>query len=64
MKGSRDGWARINTENKNGGIIGVFRQGANERSRTVTLSGLSPDKKYSLLKAPDGKNVADALSRR
>jgi alpha-galactosidase len=56
-EGSWDGWARINTEKKNGGILGVFRQGAKEKSRTVTFAGLDPLKRYSVLLAPQGKSV-------
>jgi alpha-galactosidase len=57
-EGSWDGWARINTDKKNGGIIGVFRQGAVEKSRTVFINNLDPGKKYLVLKAPDGTKVA------
>ena len=58
-----DGWARINTETRNGGIIGVFRQGSKEKSRTVTVAGLDPAKKYSVLLAPDGKNIAQMTGK-
>jgi len=57
-EGSWDAWGRINTEKKNGGIIGVFRQGATEKSRTVTVNGLIPDRKYSVILAPSGKQIA------
>jgi alpha-galactosidase len=57
-EGSWDAWGRINTEKKNGGMIGVFRQGAREKSRTVTVAGLMPDRKYSVLLAPGGKQIA------
>ena len=56
-EGSWDGWSRINTDLKNGGIIGVFRQGAKEKSRTVILSNLDPEKQYQVLLAPEGKIV-------
>jgi alpha-galactosidase len=56
-EGSWDGWARVNTEKKNGGIIGVFRQGSREKSRVVTFPGLDPYKRYSILLAPLGKSV-------
>ncbi|GAB2587243.1 glycoside hydrolase family 36 protein [Spirosoma areae] len=45
-EGSWDGFQRINTDTKKGGIIGVFRQGANESKRTVTINYLDPLKKY------------------
>jgi len=57
-EGSWDAWGRINTEKKNGGIVGVFRQGAMEKLRTVTVNGLIPDRKYSVLLAPSGKQIA------
>jgi alpha-galactosidase len=57
-EGSWDGWARINTDTMKGGIFGVFRQGAAESSRTVTLNGLDPEKNYSVRLAPEGDQVA------
>ncbi len=57
-EGSWDGWARINTETKTGGIIGVFRQKAREKSRTIFVPGLDPEKKYLVLLAPESKKVA------
>ena len=57
-EGSWDGWSRINTDLKNGGIVGVFRQGAKEMSRTVFLNNLNPEKKYQILLAPEGSPVA------
>lgn len=56
-EGSWDAWARINTDLKNGGIIGVFRQGATETSRTVCIKNLDPDKEYQILKAPEGEKI-------
>lgn len=51
-EGSWDGWSRINTDRKNGGIAGVFRQGAMEKSRKVFINGLDPQKLYFIVKAP------------
>jgi len=62
-EGSWDGWSRINTENKNGGIIGVFRQGAKEKSRTLFISDLDQGKKYQVLLAPEGKEVASLTGK-
>jgi alpha-galactosidase len=56
-EGFWDAWARINTDNKKGGIIGVFRQGALERNRTVFVPGLDPLKQYMILIAPEDKEV-------
>jgi alpha-galactosidase len=57
-EGSWDGWTRINTDSKEGGIIGVFRQGARDNSRSVFITNLDPEKKYKVLLAPEGKEVA------
>ncbi len=46
MEGFWDGFQRINTDLKNGGIIAVFRHGSTEVSRTVTIKYLDPLKKY------------------
>ena len=58
-EGSWDGWARINTDRKNGGIVGIFRQAARETSRTVSIKKLSPQKRYIILSAPDGKKITE-----
>jgi alpha-galactosidase len=56
-EGHWDGWARINTDTKSGGIIGIFRQGGAEQSRTVTVPGLNPDNKYLIRQGPEGREV-------
>jgi alpha-galactosidase len=53
-EGSWDGWARINTGTRSGGIFGIFRQGASEEHRTVVIPDLDPDKIYSIKSAPEG----------
>ena len=62
-EGSWDAWGRINTDTKKGGIIGVFRQGARESTRTVFVSNLDPDRKYQVLIAPEEKEVAVLTGR-
>jgi len=57
MDGSWDGFQRINTATKSGGIIGVFRQGAMETKRQVTVQLLDPERTYTI-KQPDGKVIA------
>ncbi len=57
MEGMWDGFQRINTETKNGGIIGIFRHGAVGKNRIVTVKYLNPDKMYQV-KSLDGKVVA------
>lgn len=56
MEGMWDGFQRINTVTKDGGIIAVFRHGAVETKRIVTVKYLDPVKKYSI-KSMDGKVV-------
>lgn len=56
-EGSWDGWSRINTDKKNGGIIGIFRHGAKESSRQIFIQNLNPVKTYVILKAPLGETV-------
>ena len=60
-EGSWDGFQRINTETKTGGIIGVFRHGAKESQRTVTINYLDPAKKYQV-KTMQGKVIAVGLT--
>lgn len=57
MHGAWDGFQRINTETKRGGIVGVFRQGARESKRLVTINYLDAGKRY-VVKDPEGKTVA------
>ncbi|MFD2934751.1 glycoside hydrolase family 36 protein [Spirosoma flavum] len=57
MDGMWDGFQRINTETKAGGIVGIFRHGATEGKRMVTVRQLDPAKRYRV-KAMDGKVVA------
>jgi alpha-galactosidase len=62
-EGMWDGWMRINTLTKSGGVIGVFRQGAPEAKRTVTVEDLDPVKQYSVRLAPEGKEVIKAAGK-
>jgi alpha-galactosidase len=59
-EGAWDGWMRINFQSKKGGILGVFRQGAAEKSRTVIVDDLQPGKTYTIHLAPNGKQVLKA----
>ena len=63
QEGAWDGFARINTETKSGGLVGVFRHNAAERSRRVTVRGLKPDAKYDVLKGAKGEYVAEMTGR-
>jgi alpha-galactosidase len=57
MEGMWDGFQRINTWTKAGGIIGVFRHGAVETTRLVTVKYLDPVKTYTV-KSMAGKIVS------
>lgn len=57
MEGSWDGFQRINTDSKNGGIIGVFRHGANEIKRTVFINYLNHSTIYEV-KSINGNIIA------
>ena len=57
--GCWDGFARINTETKSGGLVGVFRTDSAEPSRLVTVRDLEPSARYAVLRAPDGAPVAE-----
>ncbi len=57
MEGHWDGFQRINSETKSGGIVGIFRQGATEEKRMVTVLWLDPKAEYVILNAPDGKQI-------
>lgn len=57
MEGMWDGFQRINTDSKAGGIIGVFRHGAVDTKRIVTVKYLDPFKTYQV-KSMDEKIIA------
>lgn len=59
-EGLWDGYQRINTDSKSGGIAGIFRQGSPESSRVVTINYLDQDAVYEVRKAPDGEFVTKA----
>ncbi len=62
-EGAWDGWMRINFQSKKGGIFGVFRQGAADKSRTVVLNDLQPGKIYTIHLAPTGQQVVKATGQ-
>ena len=57
MDGMWDGFQRINTDTKAGGIVGIFRHGATETKRMVTVRQLDPANRYQV-RSMDGKLVA------
>jgi alpha-galactosidase len=62
QEGTWDGFQRINTDTKSGGIIGVFRQGGVTSERLVTINYLGQDKLYEV-KQMDGKVMATATGK-
>jgi alpha-galactosidase len=56
--GQWDGFQRINTDMKNGGIVGIFRQNAMEKERTVTVKMLNPDQIYEVKEAVTNRIIA------
>ncbi|RIV25074.1 alpha-galactosidase [Fibrisoma montanum] len=57
MEGMWDGFQRINTDAKSGGMVGVFRHGAVEKTRQVIINYLEPKRTYQI-KTTTGKVVA------
>ncbi|MGF1636518.1 MAG: glycoside hydrolase family 36 protein [Cyclobacteriaceae bacterium] len=56
-EGFWDGFQRVNTETKQGGIIGVFRHGSIDTERMITINYLDPTKIYKV-KSIHGKQIA------
>jgi alpha-galactosidase len=56
-EGSWDAWSRINTDTREGGIVGIFRQGSLDDQRTVSVAGLDKYKLYRVKYAPSGEEV-------
>lgn len=57
LEGMWDGFQRINTDTKSGGIVGVFKQGAIETERQVSIQYLVPEKIYTIREAVSGKVI-------
>jgi len=56
-EGSWDGWSRINTETKGGGIVGIFKENAIEAKRLVSIPYLETNSYYEIRKAPSGELI-------
>lgn len=56
--GSWDGFQRINTETKSGGIIGVFQQFSKVNERWVTVNYLDSTKNYNVVHSTTGKIIS------
>ena len=56
-EGAWDGFMRINTETLSGGLVGVFKHGAKERQRTVTVRYLDKTQRYEVREGGTGNLV-------
>lgn len=61
--GRWDGFARINTDTRSGGLVAVFREAAAESKRWVAVRGLDPVASYEVRRAPDGALVTQVSGR-
>ena len=62
-EGNWDGFQRINSETRSGGIIGIFRQGSPEIQRIVTVKFLDPSSVYEIRKAPSGEFIMNSTGK-
>lgn len=63
VHGRWDGFQRINTETKSGGIVGVFKQFSGTGEHWVRVNYLDDEKLYVAVKAPGGEIVAKGTGR-
>jgi alpha-galactosidase len=59
QEGHWDGFQRINTETKSGGIIGVFKQNSNVNERWITINYLDKKTKYKVVTAATENLIAE-----
>jgi alpha-galactosidase len=62
-EGRWDGFQRINTDARSGGIIGVFRHGSPASKQQIFVNYLDPEKSYTVLKGPAGKEIGTWTGR-
>jgi len=63
QEGMWDGFQRINSDSHSGGIVGVFRQGAAENNRTITVNHLDLTALYQLKSFPEGNIVIEMTGK-
>jgi alpha-galactosidase len=51
-EGNWDGFQRMNTETRSGGLVGVFKTNSHEIQRKIFVQYLDPNSNYSIYKAP------------
>jgi alpha-galactosidase len=64
MDGQWDGFQRINTDTRAGGIVGVFRQGGTENRRRIIINYLDPLRRYQICKAPGGLEMGSMSGKK
>ena len=52
---SWDGFQRINTDTRSGGIVGAFRHGSGEMRRQVFIKSMDPERSFRVHAGPDGR---------
>ena len=62
-EGHWDGFQRINTETRSGGIVGIFRHGARSDTQQVYLNYLDPNKTYLVQEAITGQTILRATGK-
>ena len=60
--GGWDGFQRVNTDTRSGGLVGVFRHGAPDATRQVRVTGLDPLRSY-LVRDEDGRTMTELSGR-
>ena len=63
QEGQWDGFQRINTDTKSGGIVGIFRQGGNENRRRIVVQYLDSSSNYKIYQAPYGQEVSSMTGK-
>lgn len=63
VHGSWDGFQRINTETKSGGIIGVFKQFSGTDEQWVRVNYLDYEHQYAVIKAPGREVIANGSGK-
>ena len=61
--GCWDGFQRINSETKSGGIAGVFRNNSAESQRIAVIQFLDPTSTYDVFMAPAGEKIIRATGK-
>jgi alpha-galactosidase len=62
-EGSWDGFQRINSDTRSGGIVGVFRQAAKEEERNIFVDRLDPARRYEIRRGPEGAVIAKLFGK-